>query len=53
MDEHGNESDQLAFIIMGSIRDTVTQWSLSGFNFDFKKRRNILIKTLETLIKSS
>jgi TetR/AcrR family fatty acid metabolism transcriptional regulator len=46
-------SDQLAFVIMGSIRLTVTQWSLSGFSFDLKKRGNILIKTLETLIKSS
>jgi TetR/AcrR family fatty acid metabolism transcriptional regulator len=46
-------SEQLAFVIMGSIRLTVTQWSLSGFSFDLKKRGNILIKTLETLIHSS
>jgi len=46
-------SEQLAFVIMGSIRLTVTQWSLSGFSFDLKKRGNILIKTLETLIQSS
>ena len=46
-------SEQLAFIILGSIRLTVTQWSLSGFSFDLKKRGNILINTLETLIKSS
>jgi TetR/AcrR family transcriptional regulator, fatty acid metabolism regulator protein len=46
-------SEQLAFIIMGSIRLTVTQWSLSGFSFDLKKRGNVLIKTLETLIRSS
>jgi TetR/AcrR family fatty acid metabolism transcriptional regulator len=46
-------SEQLAFVIMGSIRLTVTQWSLSGFSFDLKKRGNILIKTLETLIKGS
>jgi TetR/AcrR family fatty acid metabolism transcriptional regulator len=46
-------SEQLAFVIMGSIRLTVTQWSLSGFSFDLKKRGNILIRTLETLIKSS
>jgi len=46
-------SEQLAFIILGSIRLTVTQWSLSGFSFDLRKRGNILIKTLETLIKSS
>jgi TetR/AcrR family fatty acid metabolism transcriptional regulator len=46
-------SEQLAFVIMGSIRLTVTQWSLSGFSFDLKKRGNILIKTLKTLIQSS
>ncbi len=46
-------SEQLAFVILGSIRLTVTQWSLSGFSFDLKKRGNILIKTLGTLIQSS
>jgi TetR/AcrR family transcriptional regulator, fatty acid metabolism regulator protein len=46
-------SDQLAFLIMGSIRLTVTQWSLSGFKFDLKKRGNILVKTFATLIQSS
>ena len=46
-------SDQLAFIIMGCIRLTVTQWSLSGFSFDLKKRGNQLFKTLKTLIKNS
>jgi TetR/AcrR family transcriptional regulator, fatty acid metabolism regulator protein len=46
-------SEQLAFIILGSIRLSVTQWSLSGFRFDLKKRGNILINTLETLIKPS
>ncbi len=45
--------DQLAFIILGSIRLTVTQWSLSGFSFDLRKRGDVLIKTLESLIKSS
>jgi TetR/AcrR family fatty acid metabolism transcriptional regulator len=43
--------DQLAFIIMGSIRLTVTQWSLSGFSFDLKKRGKLLFKTLKTLIQ--
>lgn len=47
------QSDQLAFLIMGSLRLTVTQWSLSGFNSDLMKRGNILIKTLKTLIQSS
>jgi TetR/AcrR family transcriptional regulator, fatty acid metabolism regulator protein len=46
-------SEQIAFVIMGSVRLTVNQWSLSGFNFDLKKRSNILINTLETLIQSS
>ena len=46
-------SEQIAFVIMGSVRLTVNQWSLSGFSFDLKERGNILIKTLETLIQSS
>ena len=46
-------SDQLAFIILGSIRLTVTQWSLSGFSFDLQNKGNTLIKALKTLIKSS
>ena len=46
-------SDQIAFVIMGSVRLTVNQWSLSGFSFDLKERGNILIKTLETLIQTS
>jgi TetR/AcrR family transcriptional regulator, fatty acid metabolism regulator protein len=43
-------SDQIAFVIMGSVRLTVNQWSLSGFSFDLQKRGNILFKTLITLI---
>jgi TetR/AcrR family transcriptional regulator, fatty acid metabolism regulator protein len=46
-------SDQIAFIIMGSVRLTVNQWSLSGFSFDLKKRGNLLFKTLKTLIQNS
>ncbi len=46
-------SEQLAFIILGSIRLTVTQWSLSGFSFDLRKRGSVLINTLKTLIKPS
>jgi hypothetical protein len=46
-------SEQIAFVIMGSVRLTVNQWSLSGFSFDLKDRGNILLKTLETLIQSS
>ena len=46
-------SDQLAFIIMGSVRLTINQWSLSGFSFDLKKRGDLLFKTLKTLIQNS
>jgi len=46
-------SEQIAFVIMGSVRLTINQWSLSGFSFDLKKKGNILIKTLETLIQFS
>ncbi len=46
-------SDQIAFVIMGSVRLTINQWSLSGFNFDLQKRGNILFKTLKTLIQKS
>jgi AcrR family transcriptional regulator len=46
-------SDQIAFVIMGSVRLTVNQWSLSGFSFDLQKRGNILFKTIKTLIKKS
>lgn len=46
-------SDQIAFIIMGSVRLTVNQWSLSGFSFDLQKRGNLLFKTLKTLIQNS
>ena len=46
-------SDQIAFVIMGSVRLTVNQWSLSGFSFDLKKRGKSLFKTLKTLIQNS
>jgi TetR/AcrR family fatty acid metabolism transcriptional regulator len=45
--------EQLAFMILGSIRLSVTQWSLTGFSFDLNKRGKTLIRTLETLIKAS
>ncbi len=46
-------SEQIAFIIMGSVRLTINQWSLSGFNFDLMEKGDLLIKTLKTLLKSS
>lgn len=46
-------SDQIAFIIMGSVRLTVNQWSLSGFSFDLRKRSNVLFNTLKTLIQET
>ncbi len=44
-------SDQIAFIIMGSIRLSVNQWALSGFGFDLEKRGKGLFQTLKTLIQ--
>ena len=44
-------SDQIAFVIMGSVRLTTNQWSLSGFSFDLQKRGKILFNTLKTLIQ--
>ena len=45
-------SDELAFVIMGSVRLMVNQWSLAGFNFDLKKRGKSLTKTISILIKN-
>jgi AcrR family transcriptional regulator len=46
-------SEQIAFIIMGSTRLAINQWSLSDFSFDLQQRGNILFKTLKTLIQNS
>ena len=46
-------SDQIAFIIMGSVRLAINQWSLSDFSFDLEERGNILFKTMKTLIQKS
>jgi TetR/AcrR family transcriptional regulator, fatty acid metabolism regulator protein len=46
-------SEQIAFIIMGSVRLAINQWSLSDFSFDLQQRGNILFKTLKTLIQNS
>jgi AcrR family transcriptional regulator len=43
-------SDQIAFVIMGTVRLTVNQWSISGFSFDLQKRGNVIFNTLKTLI---
>ncbi len=45
------DAQQLAFIIMGSMRLFVTQWHLSGFEFDLNKKSKKLIKSIMTLIK--
>lgn len=44
-------SNQLAFIIMGSVRLTINQWSLSDFSFDLLHKGKVLLKTINTLIK--
>ncbi len=46
-------NDQIAFIIMGSIRLNVNQWGLSGFSFDLSKRGKVIFQTLKTLIQNS
>lgn len=45
-------SDQIAFIILGSIRLNVNQWGLSGFSFDLQKKGKIIFQTLKTLIQN-
>lgn len=45
-------SGQLAFIIMGSIRLMINQWTLSEFRFDLKRQGSELRKTLELLLKN-
>ncbi|MBE0650226.1 MAG: TetR/AcrR family transcriptional regulator [Bacteroidales bacterium] len=45
-------SDQIAFIILGSIRLNVNQWGLSGFSFDLQKKGKVIFHTLKTLIKN-
>jgi AcrR family transcriptional regulator len=44
-------SDQIAFVIMGSVRLTVNQWSISGSGFDLQKRGAVLFNTIKTLIQ--
>jgi AcrR family transcriptional regulator len=44
-------AESMAFIILGSLRLTVTRWSLSGFKSDLKKDGEKLIKTILKLIK--
>ena len=46
-------SDQIAFVIMGSVRLKVNQWSMSGFGFDLQKRGEILFNTLKILIQTN
>ena len=46
-------SDQIAFVIMGSVRLKVNQWSMSYFSFDLQKRGNVLFNTIKTLIQTN
>jgi AcrR family transcriptional regulator len=46
-------SEQIAFIIMGGVRLTINQWSLSNFSFNLKESGNILFNTMVTLIQKS
>ncbi|HOY31226.1 MAG TPA: TetR/AcrR family transcriptional regulator [Bacteroidales bacterium] len=45
--------EQLAFVIMGSIRLMINQWSLGGFNFDLRKKGKELLNTIIILIKNN
>ena len=45
-------TDQLAFVIMGSVRLMANQWSLAGFKYDLRKQGNQLLKTITTLISN-
>jgi AcrR family transcriptional regulator len=46
-------SEQIAFIIMGSVRLAINQWSLSDFSFDLRERGDILFNTIRTMIQKS
>lgn len=46
------EARQLAFFIMGGMRLFVTQWHLSGFEFDLDKKSKKLIETIMKMIKN-
>ncbi len=45
-------SEQIAFIIMGSIRLNVNQWGLSGFSYDLQRRGKAIFQTIKTLIQN-
>jgi len=44
-------SNQLATVIMGSMRFTILRWRLSNFDFDLIKEGDELCKTIELLIE--
>ncbi|HHH55251.1 MAG TPA: TetR/AcrR family transcriptional regulator [Bacteroidetes bacterium] len=46
------EVEQLTNIVMGSMRITVLNWRLHGFNFDLLKEGQKLQKTIEILFKN-
>ena len=43
-------SEQLSFIILGTLRLTVTRWRLSNFSFDIKKEGRKMWNTIKKLI---
>jgi hypothetical protein len=43
-------SEYLSFIIMGSIRLTINQWSLSGFSYDLSVKGDELWKVILKII---
>lgn len=45
------KTNQLTNIIMGSMRITVLNWRLHGFDFDLQKEGEELIKTLKIILK--
>lgn len=45
-------SEDIAFIILGSIRLNVNQWGLSGFGFDLQQRGRFLFKSLRKMIQT-
>jgi hypothetical protein len=45
-------SEEIAFIIMGSVRLTINQWSLLDFSFNLLERGDKLFESLKKLIGS-
>ncbi|MFT6503763.1 MAG: AcrR family transcriptional regulator [Crocinitomicaceae bacterium] len=45
--------DQLASVVMGSMRFTILRWRLSNFDFDLVKEGNELCKTIDLLMEKN